>query len=118
VKDSSRNNTVYKLRLSSAAFEVILDAIHILSARNQRFETLASVIVAATQLDCSTMSKALADLATLMPIEGDIKLFVRLNTESQQAFDRFRTTLHLTGMENPGVREAVMACALLIAPRD
>jgi hypothetical protein len=118
VKDISKTNTVYKLRLSPAAFEVILDAIHILSARNQRFETLASVIVTGTQLDCSAVSKALTDLPSLMPIEGDIRLFVRLKTEGQQAFDRFRTTLSLIGMENAGVREAVMACALLIAPRE
>ena len=118
MKESSRNNTVYKLRLSSEAFDVILEAIHILSARNQRFESLATVILAATQFESNTLPKALADLAVLLPVEGDIKVFLRLTTERQKTFERFRSVLNDVGTTTLGVREAVMACALLIAPRD
>lgn len=118
MKESSRNNTVYRLRLSSNAFEVILDAIRILSARTQRFETFASVIAAGTQIEGDAFPKALNDLAGLMPIDGDIKVFLRLTPESHKIFERFRTSLALMGMDHFGVREAVMTCTLLIAPRD
>ena len=118
MKDASKNNTVYRLRLSTQAFEVIIEAIHILSSRNQRFETLASVIATGTQLDEELFSKALLDLSELMPVDGDIKVFLRLTTKSHRAFERFRIALNERGMDSFGVREAVLACTLLIAPRN
>lgn len=57
------------------------------------------------------------DLALIMPIEGDIKVFVRLSTDRHKEFETFRTLLNEAGGATFGVRDAVMACTLLIAPR-
>ncbi|WP_159979308.1 MULTISPECIES: hypothetical protein [unclassified Novosphingobium] len=118
MKDSQKNSTVYPLRLNSASFEIILQAIHNLSARTQRFETFASVITAGTRANIDALPKALTDLASIMPIEGDIKVFVRLSTDRHKEFEWFRTLLNEAGEATFGVRDAVMACTLLIAPRN
>lgn len=117
VKESQKNSTVYPLRLNAAAFEIILQAIHDLSARTRRFETFASVIAAGTQFPADALPKALDDLASIMPLEGDIKVFVRLSTDRHKEFEAFRTLLNEAGGTTFGVRDAAMACTLLIAPR-
>lgn len=117
MKESQKNSTVYPLRLNAASFEIILQAIHDLSARTRRFETFASVIATGTQYPAEALPKALDDLASIMPIEGDIKVFVRLSTDRHKEFEAFRTLLNEAGDTMFGVRDAAMACTLLIAPR-
>lgn len=118
MKESQKNSTVYPLRLNSASFEVLLEAIHKLSARTQRFETFASVIAAGTRAHADALPRALIDLASIMPVEGDIKVFVRLSADRQKEFEAFRSLLNEVGDATFGVREAVIASALLIAGRN
>jgi hypothetical protein len=117
VKVTKTRGAVYRLRINQRSFEVLLDAIHILSIKTQRFETLASVITAGAQHAPRNTANAIADLETIRPLDGDIKVFVRLTSDRHKNFEDFRALLEETGGRSFGVRDAIMICALLIASR-
>ena len=108
---------VYRLSINQGSFEVMLAAIHKLSVKTQRFETLASVITAGAKSLSENLSSIVADLDALKHLDGEIKVFVRLTSERHKEFEEVRALLSKAGGRHFGVRDAIMVCTLLISTR-
>ena len=115
---TSKGPIVYRIMIGQAAFDVTLQAVHNLSRRNKRHEVFSAVIAEAVDTFSSWPDKVLEDLTALEPLKGDIRMFIRVPPSLQKRFDHMRSQLIGALGPNNGTRETVVACSLLIAPRN
>lgn len=115
---TSKGPIVYRIMISQSAFEVTLQAVHNLSRRNKRHEVFSAVLAEAIETFSGWPEKVLEGLTALEPLKGDIRMFIRVPPGLQIGFDHMRSQLSDVLGPSNGTRETVVACSLLIAPRN
>ena len=108
---------VHQIKLSEPAYEVTLKAVYNLGLITRRHELFPAVIQEAVSSFSGIPQKVLDDLDGLMPIKGDIRMFVRIKLDIQSGFEKVRSELNERCGAKYGTREAVIACCLMVAPR-
>lgn len=103
--------------ISQSAFEVTLEAVHNIGLRNKRHELLPAVLQESIGHLSIIPQKVLDDLQALQPVSGDIRIFVRIHPDFHKEFEQLKSELSDKLGRRCGIREAVIACCLLIAPR-
>lgn len=115
-ENSGAKNNYHRLKLSAEAFRITVLALSELSNSNYRYETIHSLVAQVCEGNDRIPEKALDALRAFPTISGEIKVFLRVKKENQDAFERFRGLLAEALGPSFRVAEAVILCCLMIAP--
>lgn len=114
----SAGEVVHEISVSESAFEAIVKAIGRLSMRRHKFQTFRDVVLEGIKCSSGIASESGPRFAQFLPVDGDIRLYLRLNAETNAAVDRLKAALNQHAPRNYGVRETLIFCASLVAEPD
>mgnify|MGYP001587034690 FL=1 len=112
---SKSTHVAHEISISAGAFEHIIRAIAALSLEQTRFVTFKDVILYALQRYSGLKEGHSAALETLLPIDGLVRIYVRLSSEDNAAVERLKSALNTRTKTHCGVRETLFFCAMLVA---
>lgn len=112
---SKSTHVTHEISISACAFEHIIRAIAALSLEQTRFVTFKDVVLHALERYPALKEGHAAALETLLPVEGPVRLYVRLNSDDNAAVERLKGELNARTKAYCGVRETLIFCAMLIA---
>lgn len=112
---SKRTHVAHEISISASAFEHIIRAIAALSLEQTRFVTFKDVILYALERYPALREGHSAALETLLPVDGPVRIFVRLNSKDNAAVERLKGELNAATKAHCGVRETLIFCAMLVA---
>jgi len=112
---SKSTHVAHEISISAGAFEHIIRAIAALSLEQTRFVTFKDVILYALQRYPALKEDHSVALETLLPLDGPVRIYVRLNSEDNAAVERLKGALNTETNAHCGVRETLFLCAMLVA---
>ncbi|KPF71287.1 MAG: hypothetical protein HEQ21_20310 [Blastomonas sp.] len=112
---SKSTNVAHEISISARAFQHIIRAIAALSLEETRFVTFKDVILHALERYPALKGGHSAALETLLPVEGPVRIYVRLNSTDNAAVERLKGELNTATKSHCGVRETLIFCAMLVA---
>ena len=114
--DVKQNTHVaHEIAVSQAAFEQIVKAIASLSLEQGRFVKFKDVLLYALATYQELKEAHAAGLVAQLPVDGPIRIYVRLNSKENAAVERLKGELSAKTKVHCGVRETLVFCALLVA---
>lgn len=99
--------------LSKFAFRCSLGAIYKLSEATSRYQTLSTVVQYSLDNYCDFDDKALSTLERQSSFDGDVRVFLRLNSQYLAKFDDLKKRIIQSLGPTYGVREAAIFCCIL-----
>lgn len=99
--------------LSKFAFRYSIGAIYKLSEATSRYQTLSTVVQYSLDNYLNFDAEALSAMADQDSFDGDVRVFLRLNSHYQAKFDDLRERINQALGPNYGVREAAIFCCIL-----
>ena len=109
--DVEQNTYVaHEIAVSDVAFEQIVKAIASLS-----FVKFKDVLLYALTRYQEPKEAHAAGLVAQLPVDGPIRIYVRLNSKENAAVERLKGELNAKTKIHCGVRETLVFCALLVA---
>ena len=108
-------HVAHEIAVSQAAFEQIVKAIASLSLVQGRFVKFKDVLLYALATYQEPKEAHAAGLVAQLPVDGPIRIYVRLNSKENAAIERLKGELSATTKVHCGVRETLVFCALLVA---
>lgn len=112
---SKSTHVAHEISISAHAFEDIVRAIAALSLEQTRFVTFKDVILHALERYPALKEGHSAALETLLPVDGPVRIYVRLNSTDNAAVERLKGELNAATKAHCGVRETLIFCAMLVA---
>lgn len=111
---TSAKSTVHQLLVDDTAMELMIRAIAKLSWRNRRFETLRDVVLHVIESRPVLAPDMIEGFFDLIPLDGQNRVFLRINQEHTAAFEAFKDELCALTQRNCAMREVVCFCCLLV----
>lgn len=112
---SKSPHVAHEISISALAFEHIIRAIAALSLEQTRFVTFKDVILHALAQYPALKEGHAAAMETLLPVEGLVRIYVRLSSTDNAAVERLKGELNAHTKAHCGVRETLIFCAMLVA---
>lgn len=112
---SKSTHVAHEISISAHAFEDIVRAIAALSLEQTRFVTFKDVILHAMERYPALKDGHSGALETLLPVDGPVRIYVRLNSTDNAAVERLKGELNAATKAHCGVRETLIFCAMLVA---
>lgn len=111
---STDQTVVHELLVSEEAFSVIAEAIRILSVKTLKFQKLRDVVAYCLETIPTFSAEAAQLYVEDMPFDGRVRIYLRLDNESNGRLDQLRNELCSRIGDHCGVREAVVFSAFAI----
>jgi len=106
------------ISVDETSFGLMASAIHLLSLRTKRFETLTSVVTSAL----TSVDQVPSDVIDKVPDSnvwiGDIKVHFRIYDHMRPAIEQMRDKLSRAGRDECSLRDIIIVCCLLTIPRQ
>lgn len=106
---------VHELLVNRQGLMIVAEAIKILTIEKEKFQRLKDVIVEAMNSPTIPSANPPDTFIQQLPIDGNIRMYLRLNRQQNAALDALRIKLCSRVGEHCGVRETVVFCAMAIA---
>lgn len=114
----SAGEVVHEVSVSESAFAIIVEAIGRLSLKRHKFQKFKDVVLEGIKSSAGRSGEAGLRFADKLPVDGEIRLYLRLNAETNGALDRLKTQLNQHAQGRYGVRETLIFCAFVVAEPD
>lgn len=108
------STVVHELMLSNRAFVLLADAIRELSLQRGKLQRLKDVVAEGLKLNQSADEMSAAALEEYAPIDGTIRVYLRLTTKTNAELDRIKNDLNRHADNQFGVRETLVFLCLAI----
>lgn len=108
------STVVHEVMLSNQAFELLADAIRELSLRKGKLQRLKDVVTEGLRLYSAVGGRGAAALKEYEPIDGTIRVFLRLTTTTNGELDHVKNDLNKHTDNQIGVRETLVFLCLAV----
>lgn len=105
---------VHSLSVSNEVFAIMVEAIAKLSLRRGAFVTLRDVVAQALEPSSPIVPGVLKDLEPSEPLDGPVRVYLRLDSQQLPQLERFRTLIRGPMRKELRTRELVYLCCLLV----